>query len=208
MTIRSTTSKRAWSRRSVGLVGVIPCPHTIMMRSTSIGVRAGVGVAVPITTVGAPGVDGWEGVEMVIGDPLDGCRETVGDSRVGVVDAVPCLEDDGAWAGVESVGGVGVTEDDPADAWAAGCAQYGTGAEPEAAGTVGREVGAWATSGGAELGATGAGPGAVIFSLFVLGMWTCFHTIRFPNTTRASPSCCSVPCIETWHSSAPSMANK
>ena len=57
----------------MGSVGMSPCPHIVMMQSTSIGVKAGVGVAVPITTVGTPTVDAGEGIETAIGDPLDGC---------------------------------------------------------------------------------------------------------------------------------------
>ena len=72
-----------------------------MMQLTSIRVRAGVGLVVPITTVGAPGVDSWEGVEMVIGDPLNSCQETTGDSKVGVVGTELHVEEDGAWVGVD-----------------------------------------------------------------------------------------------------------
>ena len=57
----------------MGSVGITPHPHTMMMQSTSIRVKAGVGVAVPITMVGTPTVDAGEGVEMAMGDPLDGC---------------------------------------------------------------------------------------------------------------------------------------
>src|SRR5215471_11310788 len=109
-------------RCSVGSVGITPCPHTMMMRSTSIGVKAGVGVAVPIAMVGTPAVDAGEGVETAIGDPLDGCRETAGDSSVGVVDAVPRLDVDGARAGVEIVGGVGIVDGVRSADCAAGCA--------------------------------------------------------------------------------------
>src|SRR5215471_19105407 len=98
MTSRSATSKQAWSKHSIRSVSVIPHPHTVMMWLTSIGVRAGVGVVVPITMVGAPGVDGWEGIETVIGDPCDGCQETTGNSSIGVIDAKLHVEEDGAQA--------------------------------------------------------------------------------------------------------------
>src|SRR5215471_14644261 len=103
--------------------------------------------------VGTPTVDAGEGVETAIGDPLDGCQETAGDSRVGVVGAIPRLEVDGARAGVEVIGGVGVVNGVPMVDCAAGCTQWGTGVEPAETGVEGAMVGAWATTGGAMLGA-------------------------------------------------------
>ena len=47
----------------------------------------------------------------------------------------------------------------------------------------------------------GGGRADVDTVFFGLGLWTRFRAILFPNTTRASPICSSVPRIETWRSS-------
>ena len=48
---------------------------------------------------------------------------------------------------------------------------------------------------------TGGGRASIDTVFFGLGLWTQFRTSLFPNTTRASPICSSVPWIETWCSS-------
>ena len=47
----------------------------------------------------------------------------------------------------------------------------------------------------------GGGRASVNTVFFGLGLWTHFHAILFPNTTRASLICSSVPRIEMWRSS-------
>jgi len=47
----------------------------------------------------------------------------------------------------------------------------------------------------------GGGRAGVDTVFFSLGLWTRFRAILFPNTTRASPICSSVPQVEMWHSS-------
>ena len=64
-----------------------------------------------------------------------------------------------------------------------------------------------------RVAAGGNGPGPAITGpeedalfFFFLEADTRFRAIRFPNTTRASPSCLSVPRIETRRSERPSIS--
>src|SRR5215471_8613719 len=73
----SATSERTHSRHSPGAFGAIPAPHATMARSTSIGVRAGVGVedAVVIMTDCKPDEAGVGSQEMAMGLPHDDWQE-------------------------------------------------------------------------------------------------------------------------------------
>lgn len=53
---------------------------------------------------------------------------------------------------------------------------------------------------GGAAGGFAVGAAASVF-FFDVGTWTRLRAILFPNTTRASPICSSVPRIETWRSS-------
>ena len=59
-------------------------------------------------------------------------------------------------------------------------------------------------AGGSVLGAVVTGTEGAAPRFFFFGADTCLCTICFPNTTRASPICLSVPRIETRRSERPS----
>jgi len=72
-----------------------------------------------------------------------------------------------------------------------------------------REVageGGQATVEDSRLGPVITRPKAGALCFFFLGADTCFHTICFPNTTRASLSCLSVSQIETRCFERPSIS--